>query len=179
MKNKKVEKGFTLIELLVVVLIIGILAAVALPQYQKAVEKSRITEVKILLKKLSDALDVYALETGNCSTDDMRELSVTMPNLSEDGEESFTKYWRIYVNDFYSGEPIEGHESGHCAQLEAARIVWDKEGDYSESVINYYVKYAGNRYDNGPYNQFFCEGDDSLCIKFGAVPNEDGQYIFP
>ncbi|MGN0024210.1 MAG: type IV pilin protein [Candidatus Avelusimicrobium sp.] len=57
-------KGFTLIELLVVVLIIGILAAVAFPQYQVAVEKSRATEVMVLLRSMRTAIESYQMETG-------------------------------------------------------------------------------------------------------------------
>ena len=58
---QKKNKGFTLIEMLVVVLIIGILAGVALPQYQKAVEKAKLTEALENIAVIESAAQRYIL----------------------------------------------------------------------------------------------------------------------
>ena len=61
----EIARAFTLIELLVVVLIIGILAAVAVPQYQKAVKKARLAEVFSVFSSTQQAVNAYLLEKGS------------------------------------------------------------------------------------------------------------------
>ncbi len=72
------KKAFTLIELLVVVLIIGILAAVAVPQYQVAVMKARISGVIPLVRALAEAEEVYYLANGEY-TASLDKLDIEMP----------------------------------------------------------------------------------------------------
>ena len=78
MKNNCCKKGFTLIELLVVVLIIGILAAIALPQYQKAVWKSRAAELQTIAASIIKAREVYLLG-NNTSPAHFDELDLSFP----------------------------------------------------------------------------------------------------
>lgn len=73
--------GFTLIELLVVVLIIGILAAMAIPQYFKVVERARMSEARNVISVIRSAQERYLARMGNY-TSDMNALDISFQNCS-------------------------------------------------------------------------------------------------
>ncbi len=74
------RKGFTLIELLVVVLIIGVLSAVALPQYTTAIEKSRATEALTLSGAVRYAAERYYLQKDVWPTNEnLKKLDIELP----------------------------------------------------------------------------------------------------
>ena len=75
---KRKNTGFTLIELLVVVLIIGILSAIALPQYEKAVEKAKAAQAFSIIRTFAAAQESYHLANGTYAQT-FDELEVDMP----------------------------------------------------------------------------------------------------
>ncbi len=90
------KKGFTLVELLVVVLIIAILAAVALPQYTTAVERSRATEALTLMAAIGESAQRYRFHQGVWPTR-WSQLDVDIPKLSGETNKYGGKNFQLYL----------------------------------------------------------------------------------
>ncbi|MGN0023935.1 MAG: type IV pilin protein [Candidatus Avelusimicrobium sp.] len=118
-------QGFTLIELLVVVLIIGILSSVALPQYQKAVNKARLAEVRTTLKAINDACQVAELENGTPPSS-FDELSVSF--IDSSGNQATG--WRLSTKNFmYQFDNTLDH-------LHTYGFAWAPNYEYSFNIID-------------------------------------------
>ncbi len=96
------RKGFTLTEVLVTVVILGVLVSVAMPQYMRAVERSRATEAMSAIKSINDAIYVYYSDKEACPTK-FTQLAVTVspdlnaPNSSLASKKVDTKFFTFIL----------------------------------------------------------------------------------
>ena len=82
-KQKK-QQGFTLIELMIVVAVIGVLAAIAMPQYQKYVAKSEVASVLATLTGAKTNVEAYTVENGlfpDGSASDATPTALGVPSM--------------------------------------------------------------------------------------------------
>ena len=139
-QRREMSNAFTLIELLVVVLIIGILAAVAVPQYNKAVEKSRMTEAFTTLKYVHDQFALLNLECGFLGEDGNGQCQCYCPTENAPDYFEFTGGEWEKDEDDYTGYQTKNwfYETGDSSQFTAIPTnntgAWT--GDYLLTIYN-------------------------------------------
>ena len=148
MKNANISRlgGFTLIELLVVVLIIGILAAMAMPQYFKAVERSRMTEAVTIMDSIVKSQRRKYMQTNDYAHD-FRGLDVAPKGAT--GHSYFTK-----------GDPVTG-AGGNGFEIFLAMSDFTASGVLASRMVD------GDRHSDSLQYQYslyrYYQSDNTTC----------------
>ncbi|MGN0016487.1 MAG: type IV pilin protein [Candidatus Avelusimicrobium sp.] len=127
-------KGFTLIELLVVVLIIGILSSVALPQYQAAVAKSRLSAMIPNVRSLKEGMEMYYLANGSYPADNAPFSADVEVGVGCSGYD--TTGWIVCPNNVLYDRLDDGDltVSGINVNVKLAYAIWLEHSSHSNEI---------------------------------------------
>ncbi len=128
----KSNRAFTLIELLVVVLIIGVLSAIALPQYEMAVLRSRYAGMKDLVNKMALAQDEYYMANGTYASK-YGDLGV-LPLGNSDSTDEYSRYSWGFCQSSSTGQSL--------CKLKVSDITVQ----YQVTNVNSTASYNGKKY---------------------------------
>lgn len=166
----KSKKGFTLLELLVVILIIGILAGIAIPQYQKAKEKSEAGQLLISIKALYDAQQRYYLVNEKYATN-FDELDVNFSGYQRGGCE--------HLSAFTSKTDCISNDKNTIHMSRKTSTALRKTGKYK--IAGFIFRYVGN--ENLPGNKLLCyentgKGFCSELFNCNFLHNSGSNYYY-
>ena len=147
------KNGFTLMELLVAVVIMTMLITMAVPLYEKTVEKSRAAEARALLKKMSDSKQrlLVSMELDDWSTIPTaftaNSLDVSTPGTPYGTGAEARLHTKYFAYRFFP--------AGRISDMCARRLSGDTAG-----VAFWYSP-------GGTGGQFFCTGSNEQCAIYG------------
>ena len=178
MKNVTMSRlgGFTLIELLVVVLIIGILAAIAVPQYQRAVDKSRYATLMPVASSVKNAQETFYMASAAYSND-LQDLDISLPGTIDGNKAEFGNGVKVEVSADANSDYVSASKDG----LENKYVMYFAKSENFPKEVHCESLYSSDRAKqlcvsmggteigaNGKYTVYVLEGSGSGTLNAGS-----------
>lgn len=151
LRDKRAERGLTLIELMVVIVIIGVLMAIAIPNFVGTHDRAKVSAVKANMQSFQIMLETFAIDWSGRYPEDVQALESAAQDKS-----TLTNYWKHFQNPFtyrsglsLSYDNAQASGTVIAPGLVAYQPVRDPHAsDPTQAVILTYALYGGGKVEN-------------------------------